>query len=368
MSSSAKMRIRQSARCAVHGWSFRGWSFRGCSFRGCSVGILVLMLAGTLGAADDAKLSEAQRMAIIHTLLAERPFVHRAFPRGKAGVRIEGDKITPSDAEMNQVIAQYGEAAKPGERVQITDVRFEHHGIVFEINGGPVKRKKLRDRISIGVNGMDPRGGANDSENVYTNSTGSSVFLAIKENAASLNADRVKEMLSPILDFKAQSVAEAYERSLSPLLLQAVKNHRALVGMDKDMVLYAKGRPPRRLRESREGKDYEEWIYGDPPQDVEFIRFLEDKVVSIEQMKVSGEKVVRTQDEVGDLGGTLDASAKKQRPEAMAGDSAAEQPSAPPTLLRPGEKQTGAEEGPRDANPKLPPDVPPPGPGPGGPN
>jgi hypothetical protein len=310
-------------------------------------------------------------MAIIRTLLAERPFVHRAFPRGKAGVRIEGDKVTPSEAEMNQLIAQYGTAAKPGERVQITAVRFEHHGIVFEIDGGPVKRKNWRDRVSIGVNGVDPRGAPNEGD-VFTNSSGSSVFLAIKDDAASLTADHLKEMLSPILDFKAMSVAEAYERSLPPVLGQAIKNHRALVGMDRDMVIYAMGRPPHRMRESLDGKDYEEWIYGDPPQEVKFIRFLDDKVVSIEEMKVSGEKVVRTQDEVGDLGGTLDASAKKQtRPEAMATDSAAgtEQPSAPPTLLRPGEKQVGADDAThdskRDANPKLPPDVSPP---PSGPN
>ncbi len=333
-----------------------------------TLGILVLLLlVATLAAADNAKLSEAQRVAIIRTFLAERPFVHRAFPRGKAGVRIEGDKITPAEAEMNQLIAQYGTAAKSGERVQITAVRFEHHGIVFEIDGGPANRKSWRDRVSVGVNGVDPRGAPHEGD-VYTNSRGSSVFLAIKDDAASLTADHIKEMLSPILDFKARSVAEAYERSLPPVLVQAIRNHRALVGMDKDMVIYAMGRPPRRLRESADGKDYEEWIYGDPPQEVKFIRFLDDKVVSIEEMKVSGEKVVRTQDEVGDLGGTLDASAKKQtRPEAMATDSAAgtEQPSAPPTLLRPGEKQVGADDATRDANPKLPPDVSAP---PGGPN
>jgi hypothetical protein len=343
--------------------------------RGLGILVLVPLLAvlATNLAADEAKLSEAQRMAILRTLLAEHPFVHRAFPRGKAGVRIEGDKITPPEAEMNQLIAQYGLAAKPGERVQITAVRFEHHGIAFEINGGPVKRKNWRDRVSVGVNGVDPRGAPND-DSVYTSSTGSSVFLAIKDDASTLTAERIKEMLSPILDFKATSVAEAYERSLPPLLLKAIKDHHALVGMDKDMVIYTLGRPPRRVRESRDGKDYEEWIYGDPPQDVQFIRFLEEKVISIEEMKVSGEKLVRTQDEVGDLGGTLDASAKKQtRPDAMASPdsaTAAEQPSPPPTLLRPGERRAEADDATqgskRDVNRTLPPDVPPPVPG--GPN
>lgn len=328
---------------------------------GCVLGVL-LLLVGTLAATDDVKLSGAQRMAILRTFLAERPFVHRAFPRGKTGIRIEGDRITPSEAEMNSLIAQFGPAAKVGERVQVTDVRFEHEGIVFEINGGPVKRKSWKDRISIGPIGGDPRSSKSqpDSDSVYTVSNGSSVFLAMKSDAASLTTDQIKDLLSPVLDFKTTSVAEAYQKSLPPVLAQAVKNHHALVGMDKEMVTYAMGRPPRRVRE----QNYEEWIYGDPPQDVQFIRFLEDKVVRIEEMTVSGEKVVRTQDEVGDLGGALNASAKQQTPGAMAVSNPAagsEQPSKPPTLLRPDEKAGNADDAARDSkrdpDPKLPPDV-----------
>jgi hypothetical protein len=44
--------------------------------------------------------------------------------------------------------------------------------------------------------------------------------------------------------------------------------------------------------------EYEEWIYGTPPQDVEFIRFVGDEVVRIETMAVDGKKVVRTDPEV----------------------------------------------------------------------
>ncbi len=324
---------------------------------GCTLGILVLLI-GTLASAhpafaNDGKLSGEQRMAILRTFLSERPFVHRAIPRGKAGVRIEGEQITPSDADMNALLTQFGAVAKPGERVQITAIRFEHDGVVFDINGGPVKRKSWRDRVTIG--GINP-GSSQDqpgSDNVYNESSGASVFLSIKGDAASLTTDQIKDMLSPVLDFKTMSVAEAYMKSLPPVLAEAVKNHHALVGMDKEMVTYAMGRPPRRVRE----KNYEEWIYGNPPQDVQFIRFIEGKVVRIENMNVSGEKVVRTRDEVGDLGGALSASTKKQ-PDAMAGSSDPERK--PPTLLRPGEKAGNADEtqdSKRDADPKPAPDV-----------
>jgi hypothetical protein len=122
------------------------------------------------------------------------------------------------------------------------------------------------------------------------------------------------------------------------------------------------GRPPRRLRESQDGQDYEEWIYGAPPQDVEFIRFVGDKVVRIEEMKVTGEKLVRTQDEVGNLKGALEASTnapsaqKQTHPDSMAAPTDDERHSAP-TLLRPGEQSPNASDAARDPNPGPPPDT-----------
>lgn len=323
---------------------------------------MLLAISG-LATAED-KLSGAQRQEIIRAFLAEHPFVHRALPRGKAGVRIEEDgKISPSDAELNQLIAQLGPAAKVGERALITSVHFVHRGIVFDINGGPVKRKKWSDRVNVGVSGIDPRGGQPQAtdDNVYNNSSGSFIFLALKEDVGSLTAEQIKDRLSPILDFKSMNVAEAQQKNLPPVLAAAIKNHHALVGMDKDMVTYAMGRPPRRLRESQEGQDYEEWIYGAPPQDVEFIRFVGDKVIRIEEMKVTGEKVVRTQNEVGDLNGTLEASSgdasgqKHTRPDSIAAPG--DERRSAPTLLRPGEKSSSTGDGTRDPNPNPAPDT-----------
>ncbi|HVJ05105.1 MAG TPA: hypothetical protein VM578_05505 [Candidatus Saccharimonadales bacterium] len=325
------------------------------------------ILVPVLAPASDTKLSDVQRQQIIRVFLAEHPFVHRALPRGKAGIRIEEEKITPSETELNAMVAQFGPAAKPGDRAKITAVKFQRDGILFEINGGPLKRKRLRDRISIGVGGVNtsaagkPQQSTSDGSDadVYTDSTGSSVLLVLKQDTASLTTDHMKDLLAPVLDFKAMTVAEAYQKSLPPVLAAAVKNHHALVGMDKEMVTYALGRPPHRLRETKEGKDIEEWIYGAPPEQVEFIRFLNDKVVSIEEMKVTGEKIVRTQDEVGNLGGTLDASAQKHtRPDAVAFPADEDRQSAP-SLLRPDEKPAiKGDSAARDPNPMPSPDSP----------
>ena len=334
-------------------------------------------------AAGETKLAEPQRQRIIRVFLAESPFVHRALPRGKAGVRIDGEKITPSEAELNHLVAESGIVAKPGDRVKITAVRFVHEGVIFEINGGPVKRKSWKDRVSIGIDGADPRSTQQQQqtgESVNTDSTGSSVFLSLK-NDANLTTDQIKDLLAPVLDFKAANAAEAYQKSLPPKLAEAIKSHHALVGMDKEMVQYALGRPPHRVRETMGGKEIEEWIYGAPPQDVEFVRFQDGKVSSIEDMKVSGEKRVRTEDEVGDLGSSLNASTGTHiRPDAVA--SPTDERRSAPTLMRPGEKQNNPDSDAADqthspmpatggpgATPQNPASRMPSGPGPGnGPN
>jgi hypothetical protein len=305
--------------------------------------------------ASGSKLDVHEREQIIRNFLQEKPFVHRALPRGRAGVRIEGSRVTPSDAELRQLVLSTGAVAKPGERVKITAVKFVHGGILFEINGGPAKRKPLRDRIQIGVGGIDPTASQvpTDAE-VSDASGGSSVFLELKDEAT-VTAEQVKDLLAPVLDFKAQTAAEAYQKTLPPKLAAAIKTHRALVGMDHDMVLYAMGRPQKRIREMQDGREVEEWIYGEPPRDVQFIRFLGERVVRIEEMTVSGQKIVRTQDEVGPAGGVLNASQRPPLPGAAAAPSDDDRRGAP-TLLRPGEKQEKPDATAPD-RPLPPPDV-----------
>ena len=317
--------------------------------------LLILLIAPVRAAAGEPNFSEDQRERIIRVFLAEHPFVHLALPRGKTGVRVEDGKIIPSEAEIAGRVAESGAIASPGDRAQITAVRFDHHGIVFELNGGPAKRKKISRIIlpSESTAWRPPGCQAGPPKRAITLAPADSpVLLVIHGDAASLTTERIKEMLAPVLDFKAVNQAEAFLKSLPPILAQAARAHHALVGMDKDVVICAMGRPPHRLRETRDGREYEEWIWHSA-QDVEFIRFVGDTVVSIEDMKVSGEKRVRTQDEVGDLKGPLNASAKDQpRP-----DSASEEAERPaPTLMRPWEKAPTTGEGSRDPSPAPPPD------------
>jgi len=160
---------------------------------------------------------------------------------------------------------------------------------------------------------------------------GSMVTLYFDKYVPEITGDQVRDMLSPVLDFKALNQAEAYEKTLPPKVQDAIKNHKVLVGMDRDMVIYAKGRPPRKIRDKDEkGQDYEEWIYGTPPEEVEFVRFQGAVVARLEIMTVDGEKIVRTEREVDLPSAETEVAQKKP----------VEKPSdtPPPTLRRPGEQ------------------------------
>ena len=80
--------------------------------------------------------------------------------------------------------------------------------------------------------------------------------------------------------------------------------------------------------------DYEEWIYGDPPQEVDFVRFQGVFVSRLEIMTVDGEKIVRTKKEV-DL---------QTQENELAAKKAEQKPADAPSLLRPGEQAVGAPD------------------------
>jgi hypothetical protein len=157
-------------------------------------------------------------------------------------------------------------------------------------------------------------------------------------------------LLRPVFDFDAKSALEAYLETVSPQVKTAITNHHVLVGMNREMVIYAKGRAPRKVRETANEVEYEEWIYGVPPQDVDFVRLVGDEVVRVETMKVDGQKIVRVEKEV-DLGEAT--VAKKQ----------AERPVNAPTLRRPGEEMPESTPANPSNTPPMAPVPPPSGPG-----
>jgi hypothetical protein len=296
------------------------------------------------------KMTPQTRMLVIRDLTAERVFARRMFPIGEKGLQIKNGVVTPGDMQVARLVSENGAAARPGDRVVISNVIVKDNAIVLEINGGPKKKEKWYQHIQVGAQGtMSTVGGAPKS----LEAKGSQVTLEFDKYVPELTGEQVRDMLSPVFDFKALNQAEAYEKTLPPKVQEAIKNHKVLVGMNRDMVIYAKGRPPKKIRDKDDqGQDYEEWIYGNPPEEVDFVRFQGAVVARLEIMTVDGEKIVKTEKEV-DLK-AVDTEVAEKKP--------VTKPANAPTLRRPGEQ----EEYPQGSSTH--PSTPYPGPGTTGPD
>ncbi|MBZ5613518.1 MAG: DUF2845 domain-containing protein [Acidobacteriia bacterium] len=293
----------------------------------------VLALAGN---SAPPKISKQTREEVIHVFNEQLVYIRASFPMGKTGLRLRNGTVTPSGPELQRLMALWGPAAKPGDRARISDVTIKDDHIRFEINGGPVKKQKWYQRIEIAGAGG---GGPIVPSDASANARGSFVDLYFDKYVPELTGPELKELLRPVFDFDAKSPLEAYLETVPPQVKEAIKNHHVLVGMNREMVIYAKGRPPKKVRETANEVEYEEWIYGTPPQDVDFVRFVGDEVMRVETMKVDGQKIVRVDKEV-DLGAPT--VAKKQE----------DRPANAPTLRRPGEEMP-------ESNPANPSSAPP---------
>jgi hypothetical protein len=251
---------------------------------------------------------------------------------GRKGLVLKEGLITPNGEELRQALALWGPAIKPGDPAHISLVQIKNDHIHFEINGGPLRQKKWYQRIELsGANGNSVSQRQDDAQ---ANPHGSFVDVYFGKYTPEMTPQQLRALLYPVFDFNSRSREQAYLDTVPPKVKQAIEAHHVLVGMDVEMVLHAKGKPPKKIREREGGAEYEEWIYGEPPADVDFVRIADDEVVRVETMKVGGEKIVRTEREVvlphpdkdGDR--DRDKEAKKEP---------GERPAKAPTLRRPGE-------------------------------
>jgi hypothetical protein len=112
---------------------------------------------------------------------------------------------------------------------------------------------------------------------------GTNIVLKFPEAIGEITSAEVKKMLAPVLDFEKHSATENYADTLPPEVKQAIAEKKPIAGMDRDQVLLALGRPLHKTRENKDGVDYEDWIYGQPPGRVTFVTFAGPKVVKIKE-------------------------------------------------------------------------------------
>ena len=313
--------------------------------------VAAILLLSVLAFGDDkkpssspAKMDEATRMQLIRSINAEIVYIRRPFPMGYKGLVIKDGVVTPGESEVQNMIALYGPAVKPGDQARITSIQFKGDDkIVFEINGGPKKKEKWYNRIQVSAGGATA---SNPNADQNLNARGSSVTLEFNKYVPMIGPDELKKMLYPVFDFNAKSAVEAYMDTLPPKVKEAIRDKQVLVGMNREMVVYALGRPPKKYRE----QNYEEWIYGAPPDPVQFVRFVGDEVVRLEIMKVDGQKIVRAEKEVDlhpSVAQTQPASADQQQADAQGAQPPADagQAAKRPSLRRPGEAAPPVPDG-----------------------
>jgi hypothetical protein len=173
--------------------------------------------------------------------------------------------------------------------------------------------------------------------------TGARLTLAFDGRVPELTGAEVKALLAPLISFDMKTPIQAFTDTLPTKLKEAILDHHVMVGMSTDMVLFAKGQPESKTREMDGQIPFEEWIYGKPPKDVEFVRISGNRVIRLEIAKMGETPVIFTKDEVEGLmrtDGTPLIPVNTRT--AQAGDAErnpeTQEPNAPPSLRNPGEK------------------------------
>src|SRR5215469_17734644 len=247
---------------------------------------------------SNTELDAKTRSELIRVLESEQGFAMRPFPRGHKGLTLEANgKLSPAGEGWLDMITANGVCAKPGDPVQLTDVKIEKDKIVFMLNGGPDAKHRFLRHVQIGAGGgMNPVVQGDDQE-----PTGARLTLTFKVHVPELTGSQVKALLAPLISFDVKTPIQAFTDTLPPQLKDAILNHHALVGMSTEMVLFALGQPQRKIREMEGQMPFEEWIYGAPPKDVQFVRVNGNRVIRLEVAKVGEKPQIFDKDEVEGL-------------------------------------------------------------------
>ena len=229
--------------------------------------------------ASAEKLSDEQRIEILRGMTAEYATVKTYLPRSKKPLEFKStgqfDKEAWQDAGR-----ELGPAARVGDLVQITKVEIDDNRIILEINGGMKGKRKWYENVEVGM-GTRTRP-INSGQNTAAPG-GTTIALTFDKKTPALPAAEIKKLLEPILDFERRSATEQAVDLLPPEIKAAVKENRAIEGMNRDQVIMALGKPRSKVRESKDGLEEEDWIYGLPPGKVTFVTFANGKVTRVKE-------------------------------------------------------------------------------------
>jgi hypothetical protein len=236
-------------------------------------------------------LSETSKLDLLRYVSGEFAKAVRPLPGGKEGFLVYVGKPV-AWAVLDRAVATHGAAINTGDHVQITKLDIRDKSIVVDINGGGRPKRHWRDHIQFGIGGTMPTAQTTTTTPEQENGPpgiqpgmGSTLFLDFEKPVPDMTPDELKQILAPFLNFaKERSASVQWIDTLPPEMKKAIQDRRPLVGMDREEVVAAIGRPEHKVRErDTDGNEIEDWIYGQPPSKTIFVRFMGDRVTSIKQ-------------------------------------------------------------------------------------
>jgi hypothetical protein len=232
------------------------------------------------GLAATGKLSLDERIEVERGLSSEIANAKMLVPRSRKALTVSSDGRI-DEAAWQKARRDYGIAARVGDQIQITRVVIEADKILLEINGGLKGGHRWYDHVQI----SSPVGATYPTDrNADSNAaSGSLIALTFKGGVPSIKSSEIKQILAPLFDFDKHTASADYVEQLPAPIQKAIKEQRAVEGMDREQVLLAMGKPRSKSRETKDGDEFEDWIYGDPPGKITFVTFTEGKVVKIRE-------------------------------------------------------------------------------------
>lgn len=227
------------------------------------------------------KLTEDDKIDILRGVLSEYATVKVLLPRSKKPLPFQSDGVWNKEI-WDQSAREFGAAARVGDLVQITHLDIEDNKILIEINNGTRgQRGSWKDHVQVGVGTQTRPINTQQNSNAPA---GTSIVLLFGVPVPSIQATDIKKILAPVLDFDTQSAADNYFDKLPEPIQKAIKANKVIVGMDRDQVLLAIGKPRHKERNvSNDGAETEDWIYGDPPGKITFVTFGGAKVTAVKE-------------------------------------------------------------------------------------
>lgn len=229
-----------------------------------------------------AQLQPESRLLLVRDVSGEFAKAVLGIPGGKKGFRVAVGKPVSAQA-LRDALRLQGTAAAPGDTVQITSVEFREHEIIVDINGGTKKHYHLRDHLQVGM-GSGPADAPPPSSHPGEG-VGGTLILDYHGAVPDLSPDQLKHDLSVMLDFSKQhSASTNWIDTLPPQFQEGIKYHRAVLGMNRETLIAAMGRPDKKVRERNDdGVETEDWIYGAPPEKTTFVTLVGDTVIRVRE-------------------------------------------------------------------------------------